>query len=247
MPTAVPTNTRRPILLTVALTLPFALAWLQHERLAETSPRVQQVVYTAGKLLQFALPLIWWAALRRAGRANGTSARRPPALSRATSWWYGAVTGGVILTGMLLLHHFWLNTSPSMKPAADALSSKLVTLGLNSPARFLAFGCFVAAAHSLLEEIYWRWFVLGGLLDGQHSAWSLPLSSMAFASFHLVHLAGVFGWTPLTWLFTGAVAAGGLMWGWLFLRTRHLGGIWLSHAMADIGVFWVGYELLRSG
>ena len=72
-------------------------------------------------------------------------------------------------------------------------------------------------------------------------------SSLAFASHHWIivdtFLAGHHRWTatlPLTLL----VAAGGSIWGLLYLRHRSLLAPWLSHLLVDAALMVVGYRLV---
>ena len=41
-----------------------------------------------------------------------------------------------------------------------------------------------------------------------------------------------------------AVAVGGAFWAWLYQRSGSLAGPWLSHLVADAGIFFVGYQLI---
>ena len=35
------------------------------------------------------------------------------------------------------------------------------------------------------------------------------------------------------------------LWAWLYERTGHLAGPWISHALADAALMWVGYQMWR--
>lgn len=216
---------------------PTALTWLYFVALADEPTALQQGVYAVGKTLQFALPAAWLLLACHRPRFDGRWTAGTSA---------GAALGAVILAVMLLGYFGWFNQYDSMRAAGPRLAVRLSRFGMGSPAAFIAAGAFYSAIHSLLEEYYWRWFVFGRLREHVSDATAVALSSLAFMAHHIVLLATFFGWcTPATWLFSLAVAVGGAMWAALYARSGSLVGPWLSHAMADAGIFIVGYDLLR--
>ncbi len=61
---------------------------------------------------------------------------------------------------------------------------------------------------------------------------------------HVILLASYFGWTsPITYVFSGGVAIGGVVWAFLYEYSGSLLGPWLSHALIDAAIFTVGYDL----
>ena len=50
---------------------------------------------------------------------------------------------------------------------------------------------------------------------------------------------------PLPCARASAVAIGGAFWAWLYNRTNSLLAPWVSHALIDAGIFWIGYDLVR--
>ena len=72
------------------------------------------------------------------------------------------------------------------------------------------------------------------------------VSSVAFMAHHVILLGFYFGWTtPWTYLFSVAVAIGGLVWAWLYQRSGSIVAAWLSHLVVDAGIFLVGYDVVR--
>ena len=43
------------------------------------------------------------------------------------------------------------------------------------------------------------------------------------------------------------VFAGGCIWSWIYLRYRDIWGAWVSHVLADIIIFIIGYQLIFGG
>jgi membrane protease YdiL (CAAX protease family) len=72
------------------------------------------------------------------------------------------------------------------------------------------------------------------------------LSALAFAGHHVFvlneYLPGRF-WSA-TVPFSLGIAAGGLVWAWLYHRSGSLLGPWLSHFLVDLGIMVAGYRML---
>jgi uncharacterized protein len=123
---------------------------------------------------------------------------------------------------------------------------KLHEVNMDTPPRYVILAVFVVAAHSLLEEYYWRWFVFGGLRQFLALLPAMFLSSLAFMGHHVivlyVYLPGRF-WTAVL-PFALAIAVGGAVWAWLYERNGSIWAPWLSHLLVDAGIFVIGWDLL---
>jgi membrane protease YdiL (CAAX protease family) len=115
-----------------------------------------------------------------------------------------------------------------------------------TPERYLVLAAFFSVAHSLLEEYYWRWFVFGQLRRVAPLGLALVLSSLAFMAHHVVvlylylpgHLLSAVAPSSL------AIAAGGVVWAWLYDRVGSLYPSWLGHLLVDATIFVIGWDLL---
>jgi len=130
----------------------------------------------------------------------------------------------------------------------DALRAKVTAFGAATPARYAALAVFYTVGHSFLEEYYWRGFVHVRLRARLSASVATAVSSLAFASHHFVIvialLGGVTAWAIAL---AGAVALGGAAWARLRERSGGLRVPWLSHALADAGVFAAGWLLVFGG
>lgn len=111
---------------------------------------------------------------------------------------------------------------------------------------FLIFALFISFAHAALEEFYWRWFAFGQLRVLLPRVWMAHLlAALGFASHHVVIMSQFF---PMGWaLFLGVcVAIGGAVWSILYNRYGSLLGAWTSHMIVDLGLMWVGWEVLSA-
>jgi uncharacterized protein len=222
-----------------AAAFPSLAAWLYFVALAHYPSGLQQAVYTALKIVQFAFPVAW---LLFAYRRPSPPARTHYPLSTIHSLLFGIGVAAAMLAG----YFSWLRPSGIFAAAAGPLAQTMARFHIDSPARFIALGGFYCLVHSLLEEYYWRWFLFGGLRRLMPLGPAILLSSLAFAAHHVIVLAtyfGLFSWATL--LFSAAVALGGAVWAWLYQRSGSLLGPWLSHMMLDAAIFVVGYDLLH--
>ena len=224
--------------LVFALLFPTLLTWLYFVRLAEAPTALQQGVYLVGKIVQFAFPAAFclWM-LGRLPRFRRTE----PALVVE-----GLLSGLVLFALTLVAHPLLARLDPELlAEISSRLTTRITGLGIDGPGRYVALAVFYSLAHSLLEEYYWRWFVYGRLRQVLAVGPATALGATGFAAHHLLLIGVYVGWdSPLAYLATLAVAAGGFYWCRLYERSRSLTPPWLSHALVDAAVFFVGWRLL---
>ncbi|MGD9633574.1 MAG: CPBP family intramembrane glutamic endopeptidase [Pirellulales bacterium] len=240
LPAAPPANRRLAWAgLLFALVFPTVLTWAYFIQAAAAGEGVQRTVMGTLKLVQFAFPLVWvvWVLRERIAWQRFTT--RGVAL--------GVGFGLLVTLAGWGVFRFVLAPLPAFQAAIEPMRAKIAGFGIDSVAKYAALGLFYSLIHSFLEEYYWRWFVFGQLRRLVPLGAAIAVSSLAFASHHVLVLAMYFGWTsPLTWLFSAAVAIGGAFWAWLYDRTGSLAGPWLSHLVIDAGIFLIGFELVRA-
>jgi uncharacterized protein len=232
---------RDTLALVFAMAFPSVMTWLAFMVLPagdqEANP-ILQVVFVAGKVVQFAFPFlyVWWFERDRFHLILPT--RRGLAL--------GVGFGLGVGVSAVLLYHFWLRHTPLLTDTPARLHAVLTEARLNTRARFLGLAVFYSVVHSLMEEYYWRWFVFGWLRRYVPDVVAMVVSSLAFMAHHViilsVYLPGQF-WT-LAVPFALCVAGGGIVWAWLYDRTQALYAPWISHALIDAALMGVGYEMV---
>jgi membrane protease YdiL (CAAX protease family) len=223
--------------LAFAVVFPTALTLAYFVALADQPRWLVQGVYAAGKIGQFAFPVIWatWV-LGRAPRPSWPGRRGAIA---------GLGFGLAVLAVAVAVFHAVLQPSGLVAGGpAEAVRAKVTALGITTMPRYVALAAFYSVVHAAAEEYYWRWFVFGELRRACRAGWAVAWSSIAFAAHHVVVLGVYFGWSsPWTPILALAVAVGGAFWAWLYHRTGSLLGPWLGHLMADVAIFFIGYEL----
>ncbi len=243
---------RRAAVLVFAMVLPTLLAWLYlvvfaQEQGATDIASVHQppkrnpavmVLYGAGKVFQFSLPLIcvWWFG------------RRPARLKTAhvRGLVLGLAFGLAVALATIGLYRVLAHAPRLLGNAIIKVRAKVEEFGIGTPATYILFALFLSLAHSLLEEYYWRWFVFGGLRAFLRRWPAIILSSLAFMGHHVIVLGVFFPgqfWSMAVPLALG-VAGGGAVWAWLYDRSGSLYAPWLSHAIIDAAILGVGYEMV---
>jgi membrane protease YdiL (CAAX protease family) len=223
----------------VALVLPTAITWVYFFGAAGEAKGVQAAVYGAVKVLQFGLP-IGWVWLVQRGRVT----LRPPG---GQGVGIGLAFGAAVAAGMVALYAVLLQQQSDLLAVAEPhIRAKVAGFGINSLWKYAALGAFYSLIHSLLEEYYWRWFVFGQLRRFGNVPIAAVVSGLGFMSHHVLVLGKFFGFAnPATYLLSACIAAGGVVWAWLYHRSGSLLGPWLSHLLVDAAIFGIGYHVVR--
>ena len=225
--------------LVFACLFPTFATWLYFVRLSGSDWALY--VYAATKVVQFAIPAIWVMAM---GRAVAPSPARQRGGGKGRGLLLGLLSGLAVVALLLLAWRPILGASPAFAGTPAAVSEKIASFGIDSAAKFFLLAAFYSVIHSFLEEYYWRWFVFGRMRRKLPLGAAMAVSSLAFTA-HLVLVVGQYlGRFGLLTLAVSLVVTGaGLLWGWLYHRTGRLAGPWLSHALADAGLMWVGFQM----
>jgi membrane protease YdiL (CAAX protease family) len=221
-----------------AIVFPTISTWAYFVLSDRFSAGTQQAIYLVVKIIQFAFPLVWvWAVLRTPLRLS-----RPNSRGLAL----GAVFGICVVGAGWVMFDTVLRDTTAIADAAPRIHEKIAQFGIDSVAKYTVLAVFYSLIHSLLEEYYWRWFVFRELRQLIPLWPAIVVSALAFMGHHVVVLGQFFVELPwLAWLFSSAVAIGGVFWAWLYERSGSIYSTWLSHLIIDAGIFWIGYELIR--
>lgn len=230
-------------LLVVAAAYPTLMAWIYFDVAAppanggqQASPRMA-ALYTGSKVLQFLLPVIAWRIFAP-GRLR---------LPRPT--WEGmgpAVVFGVLsLVGIAGVYFTVLKGHALLADMPQPIRTKIVALGIGTPAMYILFSLFVALIHAGFEEYFWRAYVFEGLRRHLSIVSAILLSALAFTGHHVIVVSAYQPnrfWTGVVPLSAG-VFVGGAVWAWMYHRYRTIYPAWLSHTLIDVGIMIVGYDM----
>jgi len=200
-----------------------------------------QAAYAAGKAIQFSFPLLYLALVE----PTSLQPRRPHFKGIGLGIGFGLLVG----VGMVGLYSIGLENWLAATGAATMIRLKIEEFNAASPGRYAALASFLAVAHSLLEEYYWRWFVFGRLRRLVSIPAAIALSSLAFMANHVIVLSRFFPndfWSAAVPLAL-CIAIGGAFWAWLYDRSGSVYAPWISHLLVDAAIMAVGYDMIFLG
>ena len=97
---------------------------------------------------------------------------------------------------------------------------------------------------ALVEEIFWRGFLMRFLLDRDRDYWKVPFGKPAWISYIVVTLAFMLIHQPVDYL--GALIFGSLMY-WVAVRTKSLLACIVMHGVANLLMGWYALETGKFG
>jgi membrane protease YdiL (CAAX protease family) len=192
---------------------------------------VGKTLFTIAKVWLLVFPAAWYLLVEK-GRPSWSPPRQGGLAAGAAS---GAVLAAVIVAGG------WLFGVQDMDLAP--LRAEVREMGLNSIVPYLAGAAGWTFVNSLMEEYVYRWFVFRQCETLLQSTAAVIASAAIFTAHHVIAVSQYLD-PPLATLASVGVFAGGLVWSWLYLRYRSIWPCWLSHVLADIAVFGIGWYLL---
>lgn len=238
------TSLREGLALGFALLFPLFMAWIYFVLAADDGRSINPAFmagYVGGKLVQFAFPAVYVWLVARQDLRVGEVTRRGLGM--------GAAFAGVVAVLLFAVYFGVLAGDAAIVKAAPRIHAKLRGFGLDSPGGFVLAAVFLSLIHSLFEEYYWRWFAFGRLKRLVPVGAAIGLSSLGFMAHHVVVL-GTFMperfWRLAVPCSLG-VAVGGVAWAWIYHRSGSLAAAWLSHALIDLAIMAIGYDVLRAG
>lgn len=187
-------------------------------------------VWLIAKLWVIAVPILWHVLVDggRLGRPR-LSAR---GLGRGLLW-------GLLMAGTILGAWFLVLRGPGYEGARDVIRAS----GLDSPTKYLLMAVYWTTLNSLIEEYVWRWFVTSQAIAALAVRSGVLLAAFLFTLHHYAALSAYVS-IPLTLLGCAGVFVAGAIWSWLFASTKNIWSAYASHALADMAVFVVGYDIL---
>lgn len=227
---------RRQAIWALALLLPFPSLGTAASLLFWPEAVEAKIFFAACKVWIVLLPLLWLKCMDH----------QPISLSPSRHGGFNyAVFTGLAIAGIILATYYLLK--PLGFIDAEKVAQSAAKTGLNHLGFYLGGAVYWITLNSLMEEYVWRWFVFRKFEIISNGKLAVVASSLGFTAHHIVALAAQFDWTVVLLGSTG-VFIGGLTWSWLYLRFRSIWPCYLSHAIVDMPLFWIGYDLIfRSG
>jgi len=192
---------------------------------------VGKAVFFAAKLWLLVFPAAWYLLVEK-----GKPSWSPPLRGGMAV----GVVSGLILASAIVLGA-WLAEVQHMDLAP--LHAAVREMNLATPAAYLVGAAAWTLVNSLVEEYVYRWFVLRQCEVLLPSPVAIIASASIFTIHHVIALNQYLepGFTALA---SAGIFVGGVVWAALYHRYRSIWPGWISHVLADIAVFGLGWWLL---
>lgn len=191
-----------------------------------------QIFFVICKLWIFIIPTVWFFYVEKNIFSRELPSRRGLEMGTAT---------GLIMSIIIILTWIVFEDSINLEEMIDTLNSK----GLSDVNLYVMGMIYWIFINSLLEEYVFRWFITtkANVLFGNNS-FAIFFSALMFTLHHslALHFFGFIWWQTIIASF-GLLSAAAI-WSWLYLQYRSIWVCWLSHAICDVVVFSIGYQIL---
>ena len=192
---------------------------------------VGQTIFMAAKIWLLAFPALWYLVMER-----GKPSWSPPQNGGlGVGLLTGLIVGAVIGLAALVFGIFDMDMGQ--------LAGEVDQMGLTTPRAYLFGALGWTFVNSLMEEYVYRWFVFSQCERLMPRFVAVLASATVFTTHHVIALST---YLPmyLTALASLGVFLGGVLWAVLYSRYRSIWPGWISHIIADVAVFAVGWQLL---
>ena len=190
------------------------------------------VVFIFTKVWIFGLPAFWHL------RIDKNVFSRSPALNGG---WAVSAGLGIVMAVVIMLAYVLLGDT---LVSDEDLIEILDPFGLTTPWKLMLAILFWVFINSVLEEFVFRWFITSKIEQLVSGKW-LPilLSAGVFTLHHTIALA--FFIDPLgNFLASLGVFIGGVIFSWIYIEYRSIWVAWVAHAIADVAVFAIAWQMI---
>ena len=217
-------------LVAIALVAPVPSLGVWAAMVAAPGP-LGHAAFLAAKIWLVFFPALWFLVVEK-DRPSWSPPTWEPVVAGFVSGFFLACA---IVFGTWLFGGFRLDAAP--------LAAAAESMGLASSGRFLAGALGWILLNSLMEEYVYRWFILRQCDLLMSPRFAVVVSAAIFTAHHVIAVSRYLD-TRFSFLASAGVFAGGLTWAWLWQRYRSVWPCWISHILADLAVFAIGYQLL---
>ena len=189
-------------------------------------------VFVFTKLWMFGLPALWYL--------NVEGGERSYSMPKEGGWTISVLLGmGMIF--VIAIAYFLLG---DLVLRSEDLHEILEPFGLTVPWKLAIGILFWIFINSVLEEYVFRWFITSKLEQILGGKWRpILLSAGIFTLHHTIALA--FFIDPLgNALASLGVFIGGVIFSWIYVQYRSIWVAWVAHALADVAIFAIAWQLI---
>ena len=189
-------------------------------------------VFIFTKIWIFGLPAFWYLSIEKGEKSLS--------LPENGGWKVSTLLG----VGMLIVIFIAYFSIGDKLLRADELTEILDGVGLTVAWKFALAIIFWVFINSVLEEYVFRWFITSKIEQLIGGVWiPIFLSAGIFTIHHTIALA--FFIDPLgNFIASLGVFIGGAIFSWLYMTYRSIWVAWVAHAIADIAIFIIGWNMV---
>lgn len=213
-------------LVLIGLVLPVFLQLFSH--VIQSNGVVSQTAYVLSKALFIIVPFLFWVLTRKAIAEKGGTFKR-----------FSLISGAALSVSIFAVLYSVLEF---IRPFGATIGEALSVLGLTQ--NFLLYSALIIIFNSLLEELFWRYAIFGGLKQMLSLKWAMVISSLGFAGMHLMYYIGLFDSVPVIMLLTVVTFGFGMFWAWLYQKTKSIPYVWVNHMLVNIPLFYIEYLII---
>lgn len=189
-------------------------------------------VFIFTKIWIFGLPAFWYLRIEKGEKSLS--------LPENGGWKVSTLLGA----GMLIVIFIAYFSIGDKLLRADELTEILDGVGLTVAWKFALAIIFWVFINSVLEEYVFRWFITSKIEQLIGGVWiPIFLSAGIFTIHHTIALA--FFIDPLgNFIASLGVFIGGAIFSWLYMTYRSIWVAWVAHAIADVAIFIIGWNMV---
>ncbi len=189
-------------------------------------------VFIITKVWIFGLPAFWYLRIEKGEKSLS--------LPENGGWKVSTLLG----IGMLIVIFIAYFSIGDKLLRADELTEILDSVGLTVAWKFALAIIFWVFINSVLEEYVFRWFITSKIEQLIGGVWiPIFLSAGIFTIHHTIALA--FFIDPLgNFIASLGVFIGGAIFSWLYMTYRSIWVAWVAHAIADVAIFIIGWNMV---
>ena len=220
-------NNKQWAILSLAILIPLPSLGVLFGMILFPNTMIGATIFFSCKVALLAIPIIW---LKLINKHQFT-------LSPAKQGGF-LVSGliGLVMSGIIFFAYYSLGPL-LIDPVI--IQETMNDVGLANKLSYLACVLYWVLINSILEEYVWRWFVVSQAEKIGSVPFAIVLSAIGFILHHALAMSLYFNIVSVL-LCSVAVFIAGLFWSWCYVKYRSIWPCYVSHAIVDIAIFYIG-------
>lgn len=225
-------RTRAVVALAVMLPVPTLGVWFGMVLFPKTA--LGAGLFFAAKVWILAVPVLWHFLVEK----------QDSTLLRLSV--RGCATG--LALGLVMAAGIWIAQATLGQLLFDPVvfRSNMRAIGMAHRLVFVALAFYWIVVNSLLEEFVWRWFVTRQFQALVASGPAIALAALGFTCHHIA-VTSIYMPFSAVLIANAGIFVASVAWSWCVVRYRSIWPGYISHVLADLAIFTIGYRLLFGG